>query len=141
MPSKQDRYDKYFMEVAKVTSQNSYARRTKVGCVIVKDGRIISTGWNGTAKGQDNNCEDELPDGSLVTKSNVIHAEANAISFCAKYGISTNEASLYITLSPCVNCALLLLQAGISSVYYHETYRNTDGIKLLEKSGVKVKQI
>ena len=139
------------MDVAFRTAQMSYAVRAKVGSVLVKDCRIVATGWNGTPAGFDNCCEQKVkkqsyfdklinPSG-LETKSDVIHSEANIIYFCAKHGIKTEGAVLYLTLSPCANCALAIVQAGIKSVYYNEAYRDISGIELLCKSGVNVSQI
>ena len=139
------------MDVAFRTAQMSYAVRAKVGSVLVKDCRIVATGWNGTPAGFDNCCEQKVkkqsyfdtlinPSG-LETKSDVIHSEANIIYFCAKHGIKTEGAVLYLTLSPCANCALAIVQAGIKSVSYNEAYRDISGIELLCKSGVNVSQI
>ena len=132
----------YFMKVAQLTAELSYAVRKKVGAVLVKDNRIISIGYNGTPKGWSTNvCEDELPDGSLVTKDIVVHAEANALFWCSKTEIITNGATMYLTLSPCATCALGLIQSGIKRVVFLEKYRNTAGIEVLQKAGVKVEQI
>ena len=139
--TKKQKRDNYYMKVAELTATNSYARRTKVGAVLVRDGRIISSGWNGQPAGLPNNCEDELPDGSLVTKNTVIHSEVNAIFFCAKNGIKTDGSTLYLTLSPCVTCALAIIQAGIKEVYYKEKYRDLNGVKLLKKNNIKVDQL
>ena len=114
--------DRYFMQMAELTAGNSHAIRSKVGAVLVKDGRVISAGWNGTPYGFPNACEEEHTDiatgeKTLVTLPYVIHAEMNVICFCAKNGINTDGTSLYITLSPCEKCALLLIQAGIKAVY------------------------
>ena len=138
----QRRMDIYFMKVAQLTAELSYAVRKKVGAVLVKDNRIISIGYNGTPKGWSTNvCEDELPDGSLVTKDIVVHAEANALFWCSKTEIITNGATMYLTLSPCATCALGLIQSGIKRVVFLEKYRNTAGIEVLQKAGVKVEQI
>lgn len=126
----------YFMNVVNDTAKLSYAKRNKVGAVIVKDNRIISIGFNGTPHGFDNCCEETLEDGSLKTKSNVIHAEMNSIAFAAKYDIGTNGCELYCSLSPCVNCALLIIQSGIKTVYFSEIYRDTSGLEMLEASGI-----
>lgn len=134
--------DKYFMKVAQLTAELSYAIRKKVGAVLVKDNRIISIGFNGTPKGWDtNDCEDVMPDGSLVTKDIVVHAEANALFWCSKTEIITNGATMYLTLSPCATCALGLIQSGIKRVVFFEKYRNTTGIEVLKKAGIKVEQI
>lgn len=138
MNEKQIREFNFFMKSALLAAQNSYAIRNKVGVVFVKDGRIICSGWNGQPTGFDNCCEEKLKDGTLKTLPTVIHAEANAICFCAKNGISLINSKVYITLSPCINCALLLIQSGIKEVYYYEQYRDNSGIKLLNKCGIKV---
>ena len=128
------------MGVAKLTSQLSHARRAKVGAVMTKDNRIISIGYNGTPHTFDNNCEDTLQDGSLVTKNIVVHAEMNALCFCAKTEIESEGSTIYLTLSPCANCALAMIQSGIKRVVYLEKYRNISGIKILEQAGIKVEQ-
>lgn len=137
---KQKRYDKYFMDVAKLTAHLSRAKRKKVGAILVKDKRICSMGFNGTPHGFDNCCEDEHTDGSLVTKTTVVHAESNAIFWCAKSQIPTDGATLYLTLSPCETCALAIIQSGIQRVVYLEQYRKDDGIKVLRRAGVKVEK-
>jgi len=152
--TKTDRYNSYFMDVAIRTAQNSYARRSKVGAVLVKDNRIVATGWNGRVSGQPNLCEEwnEHYDGHanlaevaedqyvnsyyLKTRADVVHAEANTIYFCAKHGIKTDGTILYITLSPCATCALAIIQAGIKEVYYHEKYRDDTGLKVLKDAGI-----
>jgi len=130
------KYHQFFFDAAKHTAELSYARRNKVGCILVKDNHIICNSFNGTPPGFDNNCEDELPDGSLVTKDDVVHAEMNAIYFCAKHGIKISDTKMYLTLSPCKNCALAILQSGITAVYYLDQYRCTDGIYLLRNHGI-----
>jgi len=119
----------------------------KVGCLIVKDGSIISDGFNGTPKGFDNNCEDEIDLShihshmyDLVTKPEVLHAESNAITKLAKSTQSSNGATMYITISPCVECAKLIIQSGIERVVYRRLYRNDDGIKLLKKAKIQVEE-
>ena len=145
--TKEQRYNQYFMDIAKRTAENSHAVRSKVGAVLVKDNRIISTGWNGTPAGFDNCCEEKYVKGpsmhdiGLRTTPNVIHAEANAIYFCAKHAISTNGTVLYITLSPCANCALAIIQAGIKTVYYAEKYRDTTGLKILNTANIETIQL
>lgn len=137
----QDRMDRYFMKVAQLTSELSYAVRKKVGAVLVKDNRIISVGFNGQPKGWSNICEDVMPDGTLVTKPTVIHAEANALFWCAKTEIITNGSTMYLTLSPCATCALGLIQSGIKRVVYLDEYRDLSGIKVLKKSGIEVQKL
>lgn len=133
--------NEYLMRVAELTSLNSYARRSKVGAILVKEGRIIATGYNGQPRGLDNSCEIVLDDGTLQTKDTVIHSEANAIYFCAKHGLKTEGTDLYVTMSPCVKCALAIIQAGIKHVYYREEYRDTSGIEFLKKNNIKVEQL
>ena len=122
---------KNIMEIVKIIASNSKCNRKKVGCVATKDGRIIATGYNGTPPGEKNLCE---KDGK--TTENVIHAEQNMIAFCAKNGISLKDTTIYISLSPCIKCATLLLQSGVKSVYYEEEYRETSGVELLNKYGI-----
>jgi len=137
--------DRYYLEVVKLTAQLSKCIRLKVGAVIVKDKRPIANGYNGTPVGYFHNgkydCEDELPDGSLKTDHNrVIHAEANAILFCAREGLSTKGCTIYITHSPCPECSKMILQAGIKKVVFIEKYRDDSGLKLLSTNGVEVIQ-
>ena len=129
------------LDVAARYSQLSQARRLQVGAVVVKDDRIISIGYNGTPPGWDNNCENELPDGSLKTKPEVLHAEENAIGKLARSHESGEGASMFITHAPCAQCAKLILVSGIKSVFYRDTYRDDSGIKFLEKGGIKVQQL
>ena len=131
------------MDVAERTSQLSHARRLKVGAIVVKDDRIISIGYNGMPAGWDNNCEDEIkwPNGDikfLTTKKEVLHAETNAISKLARSTEAGDNGTLFCTHAPCIDCAKLIYQSGINSVYYRNTYRDDTGIKFLEKSGVYV---
>jgi dCMP deaminase len=135
-----------YMKTAEVFAECSTARRLHVGAIIVKDERIISIGYNGTPSGWDNNCEDELkwPNGEikfLTTKSEVLHAETNAIAKLAKFDGSGSESVLFVTHAPCLDCAKLVFQAGISSVYYRNSYRDDAGVEFLNKAGVKVEQI
>lgn len=123
--------------MAHVWAKNSYCERRKVGALIVKNRMIISDGYNGTPSGFENVCEDE----SGITKPYVLHAEANAITKVAKSNNSSEGATLYITDSPCMECAKLIIQAGISRVVYSNKYRITEGLKLLERAGVLVEQI
>ena len=119
-----------YCDVAERVSQLSHAQRLKVGAVIVKDDRILSYGYNGMPSGFDNICETQ----NNVTRPEVVHAEMNAIAKVAKHSESCDDASIFITHSPCVECAKLILQSGISSVYYSHDYRSTDGIDLLKSS-------
>lgn len=133
--------DKYYIKVAQLCANNSYALKLKVGAVIVKDDQIISDGFNGTPCGFENRCETKNINGELKTLPYVLHAESNAILKCAKYGRSTNGATLYITHSPCIECAKLIIQAGIVRVVYLDVYRTIDGIVILRKSGINVEKI
>ena len=122
------------MRMAHIWAENSYCQRRKVGALIVKDKMIISDGFNGTPAGFENICEDE--DG--LTKPYVLHAEANAITKIARSSNNSDGATMYVTASPCIECAKLIVQAGIKRVIYSEKYRLTDGIDLLERAGVEV---
>ena len=136
--AKEERLDNVYLGMAKELSNLSHAERAKVGCLIVNsEGQIVSQGYNGTPSGFDNCCEEEH-DGKLTTKHEVLHAESNAISKCAKWGGSTDGATLYVTMSPCYECAKLIIQAGIKRVVYTELYRDKTGIELLEKAGIEV---
>ena len=132
-----EKFDKSYLEMAEVWAQNSYCKRRKVGALLVKDRTIISDGYNGTPSGFENVCEDE----NGVTKPYVLHAEANAIPKVAKSGNSSAGATLFVTASPCAECAKLIIQAGIRRVVYRDAYRLTDGIDLLERAGIEVEQI
>ncbi len=132
--------NKMYMDIALLTAQRSYAQRLKVGCVIVKNHSIISFGWNGMPTGYDNCCE-ELVDGKLVTKPEVQHAELNAIAKLAQNGYSSNGASIFISHSPCIHCALLIQKCGIKEVYYHELYRDDLGLQFLRRAGIKVEKL
>lgn len=167
---RQRQYDKVYMKIAKCVSELSYANRNKVGCVIVSgDGQLISQGFNGTPSGYDNCCEEVMCECKwihgcqknaepiekvlnveyckdckfckLTTKKEVLHAETNAISKCAKWHSSTVDGTLYVTLSPCIDCAKLIIQAGITRLVYLDEYRDVSGIKLLNKVGIKVHQL
>ena len=127
--------DKTYLEMANVWGQLSKARRKKVGCLIVKNGHIISDGYNGTPAGYDNNCEYETRFG-YETKPEVLHAESNALMKLAKSTISSEGATIYLTMSPCFECAKLIIQADIARVVYGQTYRITEGINFLVKNGV-----
>ena len=132
-----EKFDKAYLEMAAVWSRNSYCKRRQVGALIVKDRMIISDGYNGTPSGFENICEDE----NGVTKPYVLHAEANAITKVAKSGNSSEGATLYVTASPCVECAKLIIQAGIRRVVYKDSYRLNDGIELLQRAGIEVEQV
>ena len=129
-----------YMQTAILHSELSKARRAKVGaCLVTATGTIIPA-YNGTPTGADNNCEDNI-DGVLVTKPEVIHAELGCILKCAKEGINTTGAVVYVSLSPCLRCSAMLVQAGIKKVYYRNAYRESDGVEYLQANGVEVKQI
>ncbi len=132
--AKQRLLDVRYLRMARIWSENSYCKRRQVGALIVKDKSIISDGYNGTPSGFENLCEDETD----RTKPYVLHAEANAITKVAKSGNSSEGATLYVTASPCIECAKLIIQAGIVRVVYSELYRCCDGIELLEKAGIQV---
>ena len=129
-----------YMRIAQIAAERSYAKRLKVGCVIVKNHSIISFGWNGMPTGYDNCCEMEV-DGKLVTRPEVQHAELNAIAKLAENGYSSKDAAIFITHSPCIHCALLIQKCGISQVFYHELYRSREGLDFLERAGIKVTQL
>lgn len=133
-PSKQRLLDERYLRMARIWSENSYCERRQVGALIVKDKSIISDGYNGTPSGFENLCEDE----EGHTKPYVLHAEANAITKVAKSGNSSDGATLYVTASPCIECAKLIIQAGIRRVVYSEMYRYSDGIELLQKAGIEI---
>jgi dCMP deaminase len=137
-----------YMDWARRCAELSHARRLQVGAVIVKDDTVISYGYNGMPSGWDNNCEDVISTAwededlhNLKTKPEVLHAESNAIAKLAKSTNSGLGATLFVTHSPCLQCAKLILQSGISSVYYNENYRDDSGLTFLEKSGIIVEQI
>lgn len=129
----------YYMKIAEVTSDLSYARRLHVGAVIVKENKILATGYNGMPSGWENVCEYETSD-KLVTKPEVLHAETNAIAKVAQSTESSLGATLFCTHSPCIECAKLIYQSGISTIYYKNNYRDDQGINFLKLSGVNVHQ-
>lgn len=126
--------DYRYLRMARIWAENSYCKRRQVGALVVKDKMIISDGYNGTPSGFENICEDETG----VTKPYVLHAEANAITKLARSGNNSEGSTLYVTASPCIECAKLIIQAGIRRVVYAEKYRLTDGIDLLTRAGVEV---
>lgn len=127
----------YYMNIAVETSKLSVAERLKVGCIIVKNDNIISFSWNGTPSGQDNCCE-YINNGSISTKPETIHAELNSIFKLAKNGISGNNSVMFVTHSPCIECAKGIIQTGIKTVYYLYNYRDLSGIDLLKRCGVNI---
>ena len=154
----QQELDTYYIKVAQICSENSKANKLKVGAIIVKDQQIISDGFNGTPSRFDNQCEDvkhkDLNRCSLcsqehcegcdniefVTRPEVMHAESNAITKCAKYGKATLDSTIYITHTPCIECAKLIIQAGIKRVVYKNFYKSLAGVEILRKSGIIVEQ-
>lgn len=132
--SKQQLLDERYLRMARIWAENSYCERRQVGALIVRGDAIISDGYNGTPSGFENICKDE----NNKTKPYVLHAEANAITKVAKSNNSSLGATLYVTASPCIECAKLIIQAGIRRVVYSENYRSVDGIELLQKAGIDV---
>lgn len=130
---KQQTFDLRYIRMARIWAENSYCQRRKVGALVVKEKMIISDGYNGTPSGFENVCEDE----QNVTKPYVLHAEANAITKLARSNNSSDGATMYITASPCIECAKLIIQSGIKRVVYGENYRLDDGIKLLGRAGIE----
>lgn len=148
-----------YMKTAETFAELSSAKRLHVGAIVVKDDRIISIGYNGMPSGWDNNCEDKFycDDGDwseqllkeanqwmnykLVSKPEVLHAETNAIAKLAKSTESGDGAKLFVTHAPCLDCAKLVYQSGINSVYYRNNYRSDDGIRFLEKAGIAVEKV
>ena len=128
------------MGIADLTSKLSYAKRLHVGAVIVKGNQIIGTGYNGMPTGWENNCELTLEDGTLKTKPEVLHAESNAIAKVSRSTESSEGATLFCTHAPCIDCAKLIYQAGISTVYYRDQYRDDSGLKFLSQGNINVHQ-
>lgn len=137
LDQKQDKLDRRYVRMALVWAENSYCVRRQVGALIVKNQMIISDGYNGTPSGFENVCEDE----NFKTKPYVLHAEANAITKVAKSSNSSENATLYVTATPCIECAKLIIQAGIVRVVYSEEYHSTEGKELLERAGIQVKYV
>ena len=129
---KQELIDRRYLRMARIWAENSYCIRRKVGALLVKDRMIISDGYNGTPTGFENICEDD----EGHSKPYVLHAEANAITKVARSNNNSDGATLYITASPCLECAKLIIQAGIIRVVYGENYRLSDGIDLLKRAGI-----
>ena len=132
--NKQNLLDCRYLRMARIWAENSYCQRRKVGALVVKDKMIISDGYNGTPSGFENICEDE----SNVTKPYVLHAEANAITKLARSSNNSEGSTLYVTAAPCIECAKLIIQAGINRVVYGEKYRLDDGLKLLRKANIEI---
>lgn len=129
--------DQRYMRMALIWAENSYCKRRQVGAILVKDKMIISDGYNGTPAGFENICEDE----NNVTKPYVLHAEANAITKVARSNNSSNGATLYVTSSPCIECAKLIIQAGIKRVVYANSYRLSDGVDLLKRADIEIDSV
>lgn len=147
-----EKFKRAYMKTAHTFAELSHARRLKVGCIIVKDDRIISIGYNGMPAGWDNCCEDEFVEHDiesndsmhrtvLKTKPEVLHAESNAIAKLARSNESGNGAVMFITHAPCLACAKLIFQSGITLVYYKQTYRDESGLRFLEQSSVRLEQL
>lgn len=134
MDAKQKLLDQRYMRMARIWAENSYCERRKVGALLVKNKMIISDGYNGTPSGFENNCEDE----NNQSKAYVLHAEANAISKVARSHNSSDGATLYVTASPCIECAKLIIQSGVKRVIFGEEYRIMDGVDLLKRAGIEV---
>ena len=134
MEEKQLTLDRRYLRMARIWAENSYCKRRQVGALIVKDKSIISDGYNGTPSGFENICEDEQG----VTKKYVLHAEAKAITKVAASTNNCSGATVYVTASPCIECAKLIIQAGIKRVVYSEEYHLRDGVELLQHAGVEV---
>ena len=130
---KQKALDYRYLRMARIWAENSYCRRRKVGALVVKDKMIISDGYNGTPSGFENVCEDD----EGVTKPYVLHAEANAITKLARSSNNSDGSTLYVTASPCIECAKLIIQAGIKRVVYGENYRLHDGLDLLRRARIE----
>jgi dCMP deaminase len=140
MMPKKETLNTLYMDVAELHAKLSKANRAKVGACLITSTGVIVPSWNGTPQGTDNSCEN-IVNGEMVTKPEVIHAELGCILKCAKEGINTTGASIYVTLAPCSSCAAMLTQAGIKSVYYRNTYRCTSGLDYLVKNNVQVQQL
>ena len=134
---KQHQLDCRYLRMAMIWAENSYCRRRQVGCLVVKDKRIISDGYNGTPSGFDNICEDN----NNVTLPFVLHAEANAITKLARSHNNSDGATLYVTDAPCIECSKLIIQAGIKRIVYSHPYRLSDGIDLMRRAGIEIKCI
>ncbi|MDY3846833.1 MAG: dCMP deaminase family protein [Prevotella sp.] len=134
MTEKQHNLDLRYLRMAKIWAENSYCKRRQVGALVVKNQMIISDGYNGTPSGFDNVCEDD----TNTTFPYVLHAEANAITKLARSSNNSDGSTLYVTDAPCIECAKLIIQAGIKRVVYAKEYRLTDGIDLLKQAGIEV---
>lgn len=131
---KQFKLDLVYLKMAKIWATNSKSKRSQVGCLVVKNKAIISDGYNGTPTGFPNECEDENGD----TLAYVLHAEANAITKLAKSTVNSNDSTMYVTLSPCYDCAKLIIQSGIKRMVFSEFYRKTESLDLLNQAGIEI---
>lgn len=138
MNEKEKKYHTLYLDISLRMSEMSYAKRLKVGAILVKDDNITSHGWNGMPRGLDNCCEHEVQENVLITKLEVLHAEQNVISKAARSGVSTKDSTLYITHSPCIECSKLIQQSGINRVVYLEDYRDSSGVDLLKRCDIEV---
>jgi dCMP deaminase len=146
MAKMKDKFISAYMDVAERFAKLSTAKRLQVGAIVIKDDRIISIGYNGMPSGWDNNCEEsvvwkdgkQLSEPILVTKPEVLHAESNAIAKLARSGESGEGSTIFVTHQPCIECAKLIYQSGVKTVYYSKSYRLSNGLDFLEKSGVEV---
>jgi dCMP deaminase len=145
MGTKEDRYDRLYMDLAARIAEMSFATKRKVGAVAVREGNILAFGFNGTPSGFDNDCEykDYYEEGDyrLVTKPEVIHAEANLVCKAARDGISLKGSTIYITTAPCCNCSLLLIQSGIDRIVYRDFYKTDLGLTFIKESGIQIKHL
>lgn len=135
--AKQDRYDRAYLKMALEWGKLSHCKRKQVGAILVKEGMIISDGYNGTPSGFENDCEDEAGD----TKWYVLHAEANALTKVARSTNNSRNATLYLSLSPCPECSKLILQSGIRRLVYLHEYKDVTGLQLLSKAGIEIAQV
>ena len=134
---KQLQFDMRYLQMAAIWAKNSYCKRRQVGAIIVKGKMIISDGYNGTPEGFENICEDE----NNKTKPYVLHAEANAITKVAKSNNSSEGSTLYVTTSPCMECAKLIIQSGIKRVVFSDLYNKNEGLEILRRAGIEVKHL
>ncbi len=137
MITKKETLDRRYLRMASIWAENSYCERRKVGALLVKNQMIISDGFNGTPAGFENVCEDE----NGITKPYVLHAEANAITKVARSNNSSEGSTLYVTASPCLECAKLIIQAGIKRVVFRDLYRLVDGLELMQRAGIECDHI
>jgi dCMP deaminase len=146
------KYDNTMLKTANDWAKMSSCERRKVGAIISRESRIVSNGYNGTVSKSDNCCEEKCTQCNgkgcekcngkgIISKNTVVHAEANAILFAAKEGISLNGCTIYITLSPCVECAKMIIQSGIKRVYYENKYKDLNGVKFLKDNNIHIEEL